>query len=92
MPAIEIGRICKKVNGRETGKRCVIVDIIDKNFVLITGPKTITNVKRRRVNVNHVEPTSETLNITRGESDETIVEKAKTDGKLEILTQTVNPS
>jgi len=28
-----------KRSGREEGKRCVIVDVLDKNFVLITAQK-----------------------------------------------------
>ncbi len=39
MPTIEVGRVCVKLNGRETGLKCVIVDVIDKNFVLVTGPQ-----------------------------------------------------
>ncbi|RLG55185.1 MAG: 50S ribosomal protein L14e, partial [Candidatus Hydrothermarchaeota archaeon] len=54
MPAIEIGRVCVKTAGREAGKRCVIVDIIDKNFVLVDGPE----VQRRRCNIKHLEPTT----------------------------------
>jgi len=56
MPAIEVGRICVKIAGREAGRKCVIVDIIDENYVLITGPKQLTGVKRRRCNINHIEP------------------------------------
>ncbi len=74
MPAIEVGRICVKKTGREAGKRCVIVDIIDKNFVLITGPKSVTGVKRRRVNVNHINVTEETIKIKRGASDEEVAQ------------------
>ena len=70
MPAIDIGRICVKLSGREAGRKCIVVDIVDKNFVLVTGPKQITGVKRRRVNVNHIEPTERKANIKRGESDE----------------------
>lgn len=70
MPATDIGRICVKLSGREAGKKCVIVDVIDKNFVLIAGPKQINGVKRRRVNVSHIEPTERKVNISRGESDE----------------------
>ncbi|HDJ97286.1 MAG TPA: 50S ribosomal protein L14e, partial [Thermofilum sp.] len=44
----DVGRICVKTMGREAGKKCVIVDIIDDNFVLITGPKAASGVKRRR--------------------------------------------
>lgn len=72
MPAIEVGRICIKLSGRESGKRCVIVDVIDKNFVLITGPKGVTGVKKRRVNINHIKPLEEKIKIKKGASDEEI--------------------
>ncbi len=75
MPAVEIGRICIKTHGRESGKECVIVDIIDKSFVLITGPQSVSGVKRRRVNLSHLEPTDTVLDINRGSTDED-VEKA----------------
>lgn len=73
MPAIDIGRICVKLVGREAGKKCVIVDVVDKNFVLVTGPKQLNGVKRRRVNVNHIEITDRKVEIKRGESDEGLV-------------------
>lgn len=73
MPAIEVGRICVKIAGREAGKKCVIVDVIDKNFVLVTGPKKVNGVKRRRVNVNHIEPTEKNVKVSRGESDDEIL-------------------
>jgi len=69
MPAIDIGRICVKLSGREAGRKCIVVDVIDKNFALITGPKQLNGVKRRRVNVSHIEPTERKANIRRGESD-----------------------
>ena len=84
MPAIEVGRICVKTSGRETGMRCVIVEIIDKNFVLITGPKSITGVKRRRANVNHIRPTEDTIKIRRGASDEDIAKALPKTGKVEV--------
>jgi len=74
MPAIEVGRICVKTTGRETGKRCVIVDLIDKNFALVTGPQSVTGVKRRRANISHLEPTEEKIKIKRGASDEDVAE------------------
>ena len=74
MPAIEVGRICIKTRGREAGKKCVIVDLIDKNFVLITGPKSLTGVRRRRVNIRHLSPTEEKINISRGASDEEVLQ------------------
>ena len=72
MPSIEVGRICVKLNGRETGEKCVIVDVIDKNFVLITGPKKISGVRRRRTNVKHLEPTDDMIEVKKGASDEDV--------------------
>ncbi|MCS7120071.1 MAG: 50S ribosomal protein L14e [Candidatus Bathyarchaeota archaeon] len=74
MPAIEVGRICVKLRGREAGKKCVIVDLIDKNFALITGPKSLTGVRRRRVNINHLRPMEEKIEIKRGATDEEVTE------------------
>jgi len=92
MPAIEVGRICVKLTGREAGRKCVIVDMIDKSFILITGPKTVTGIKRRRVNINHVEPLQDKIAIKRGASDEEVVEALKASGKLEEMAQTVKPA
>ena len=92
MAAMEVGRICVKNVGREAGKKCVIVDIVDKNFVLITGPKTVSGIKRRRANINHLEPTQEKLNINRGATDEEITEVLKTADKLNEMTETAKPT
>jgi len=92
MPAIEVGRICVKICGREAGKKCVIVDIIDKSFVLVTGPKSVTGVKRRRANINHLEPLAEKIDIKRGASDEEVIEALKKKGLLEAMAQPVKPA
>lgn len=81
MPAIEIGRICIKTVGREAGQKCIVVDLIDKNFVLITGPKKVTGIKRRRSNVNHVKPTEYVIDIDRGASDADVEKALKAAGK-----------
>lgn len=91
MPAIEVGRVCVKVAGREAGRKCVIVDVMDKSFVLITGPKTVTGIKRRRANVNHIEPLQDRVEIKRGAADEEVVETLKATGKLEEMAQIVKP-
>lgn len=83
MPAIEVGRICVKIKGREAGRRCVILDIIDKNFVLVTGPKNVTGIRRRRVNINHLKPTEEVIKIRRGASDEEVYKALAESGNLE---------
>jgi large subunit ribosomal protein L14e len=92
VPAIEVGRICVKICGREAGKKCVIVDIIDKSFVLVTGPKSVTGVKRRRANTNHLEPLAEKIEIKRAASDEEVIEALKKKGLLDIMAQPVKPA
>ncbi len=91
MPAIEIGRICLKVAGREAGRKCVIVDIIDENFVLITGPKSLTGVKRRRVNIKHIEPLDKRIKIKRGASDEEVLKAIAEEGLTEFMKEIVRP-
>ncbi|TRO49255.1 50S ribosomal protein L14e [Candidatus Bathyarchaeota archaeon] len=86
MPAIEVGRVCVKVAGRESGLKCVIVDVMDKSFVVVTGPIKVTGVKRRRVNINHVAPTEDVIPIKRGASDEEVTQMIKADDKLEMVT------
>jgi large subunit ribosomal protein L14e len=92
MPAAEVGRICVKLSGREAGRKCVVVDLTDKSFVLITGPKEVTGVKRRRANINHIEPLQDSIEIQRGASDEEVTEALKSAGKLEAMAQTVKPA
>jgi large subunit ribosomal protein L14e len=67
--------------GREAGHHCVIVDIVDKNYLVIDGLK----VKRRRVNYNHIEPLADTIDIKKGakhEEVEAAIKKAKLEKKL----------
>jgi len=90
--AIEVGRICVKTYGREAGKKCVIVDVIDKNFVLVTGPTSVNKVKRRKANVNHIEPTQEKIEIKRSATDEEIVNALKSAGKLEDMGKPIKVS
>lgn len=91
MPAIEVGRLCVKLSGREAGMKCVVVDVVDKSFALITGPKTVSGVRRRRVNINHVEPLEESVDVKRGASDEDVAQVLKKAGKLEEMAKPVSP-
>ncbi|MDR0913465.1 MAG: 50S ribosomal protein L14e [Methanobrevibacter sp.] len=60
MVAIEVGRVCVKIAGREAGEKCVILDIIDESFVEVVGE----SVKNRRANINHLEPTGDTIAVS----------------------------
>jgi large subunit ribosomal protein L14e len=85
MPAIEVGRICIKQVGREVGKKCVIIDVMDKSFVLVTGPKKVTGIKRRRVNINHVMPLQDKIEVKRGASDDEVAQVLQAEGKLDLM-------
>lgn len=89
--AIEVGRLCVKLSGREAGMKCVVVDVVDKSFALITGPKSVSGVRRRRVNINHVEPLEESVDVKRGASDEDVAQVLKKAGKLEEMAKPVSP-
>ncbi|WP_371806175.1 50S ribosomal protein L14e [Candidatus Lokiarchaeum ossiferum] len=62
MPVFEVGRVAYKTLGREAGLACVIVEVIDKSYVLVDGIK----VRRRRANVRHLAPTPEKIDIKKG--------------------------
>jgi large subunit ribosomal protein L14e len=69
---INIGRICVKLAGREAGKKCVVVEAVDDNFVIIDGA-----VRRKKCNIKHLEPLGETMKISKGASHEEIVKEFK---------------
>lgn len=77
----EVGRVCLKLAGREAGKYCVIVKKMDEGFVMVTGPKSLTRVKRRRCNINHLEPIEEKVKI-KAEATDAEVLKAYQEASL----------
>lgn len=64
---------------------------MDKSFVLVTGPKKVSGVRRRRTNINHIEPTQVKLDVTRGASDEEITSVLEAAGMLEEMAQPAKP-
>ncbi len=87
MPAIEVGRLCVKQAGRECCHKCVVIDVMDKSFVLVTGPKKLTGVKRRRVNINHIMPLEEKIEIKRAASDDEVAQALEAQGKIDLMKQ-----
>lgn len=65
---IEIGKLCVKLTGRDAGKECLIVDILDKSFVLIDG-----NTRRRKCNIDHLELLQQKADIKKGAAHEEVV-------------------
>jgi len=86
MSSVKVGRVCVKTRGRESGKKCVVVDVIDKSFVLITGPKKLTGVKRRRVNIDHIRPLDLKVDIKKGATDKAITDALEKMGKINEMT------
>jgi len=85
MPAIEIGRICVKTFGREKGKKCVVVDVVDDSFVIVTGPPSLTGVRRRRSNLRHIQATEEMIEVKKAATDEEVVKAAEKGKKIGFL-------
>ena len=64
---MEIGRECTKIAGRESGNIAVVIDTINANFVMIDG-----YVRRKRCNVNHLDPTPLVIKIPKNASTEDV--------------------
>jgi len=82
---ISVGSVCIKTSGREKGKYAVVVKKIDENFVLVTGPKKLTGVKRRKANILHLKETGYTLQIKEDASDEEVLNAWKSSGLVNKL-------
>lgn len=86
MSAFNIGRIVTKIMGREAGRKAVVTQLLDKNFVEISGPYEISGIKRRRVNIDHIEPTSYSLELNLdNNSDEAISELLNSNAEIKKL-------
>ena len=64
-----------KTVGREAGSYCVIVEKKDDSYVVVTGPKHLSGVRRRNCNTRHLEPLETVLSIA-ADADDKAVEKA----------------
>ena len=82
---LEPGRVVLKIAGREAGKYAVIVDTVKDNFALITGPKSITGVKRRKCNIDHIEPTEHKFDVKQDVDDSSLENIWKSSGLIEKL-------
>lgn len=66
---MNIGRVCKILRGKDAGDCCAIVDRIDKNFVLVDGK----GIKRKKVNIMHLEPLPAVLEIGKNANTDAVV-------------------
>ena len=63
----EVGSVCMKLAGRDAGKRCVIVDVVDKYTVVIDG-----ETRRRKCNLKHLEPLGQKVDVSKGASTQEV--------------------
>lgn len=80
---LDVGRVCLKIAGRSAGKYCVVVDVVDKTFVLIDG-----QTKRKRCNMMHLEPTQDIVEIKKGASHADVVKALE---KIKIAVTETKP-
>jgi large subunit ribosomal protein L14e len=64
---IRVGRVCVKLAGRDAGKKCVIIDVLDNKTVLIDG-----ETRRRKCNIMHLAILDETVNVSKNASHEAV--------------------
>lgn len=57
----EIGRICIKLSGKDAGKLCVVIDLVNEITVFVDGYS-----RRKKCNLKHLEQTEYVVNIFRG--------------------------
>ncbi|MDW8044035.1 MAG: 50S ribosomal protein L14e [Nitrososphaerota archaeon] len=81
----QIGRIAVKKRGREAGLKCVVVDVVKDDMLLVTGPKDVSGVRRRRVNVMHLAFTPHRVRIRRGATDEEVKRALEEAGLLDYV-------
>ena len=91
MTAIQIGRVVVKTNGREAGKKGVIVNLIDQNYVLLTGPKSLTSVRRRKCNISHIEPTDKVVSVKRDATDEEVAAAIEAGSLKDFMQKAIVP-
>ncbi|HJX05436.1 MAG TPA: 50S ribosomal protein L14e [Candidatus Nanoarchaeia archaeon] len=56
----ELGRMCVKIAGRDAGKRCLVIDVLDDKNVMIDG-----ETRRRKCNIKHLEPLDKVLSVNK---------------------------
>jgi len=79
MSLFEVGRLAVKLAGRDAGKTCIVIKVIDDNFVMIDG-----QTRRRKCNTKHLEPLNTIIKINKDASHADITAEFKK-LKLKVL-------
>ena len=82
---MEIGQVCYKIAGRDAGGCCVILEVIDKNYVLVDG-----ETRRKKCNIRHIEPVNVKLKVTKNSSKEDILNLLENEGLVKPKKKNAN--
>ncbi len=83
--AVEIGRLVIKIAGRDAGLKGVVINILGGHRVLVTGPKTLTGLRRKPVNLRHLILLPHKVNIERESSDEEVLKALERQNLVEYM-------
>jgi len=72
---VEIGRVCLINYGPYEGKICVIIDVVDQNRALVSGPENKTGVPRHAINFKRLVLTSIKIKIGRSVRQKTLTKE-----------------
>ncbi|HIJ99192.1 TPA: 50S ribosomal protein L14e [archaeon] len=67
---LEVGRVCIKTAGHETGLKCIVIDNAGDGFAIVVGPR----VKKRRCNIRHLEILPHKIDLKKGASEKEAVD------------------
>ena len=76
---VEVGDVGMKLAGRDAGKICAVVELVDKNYVIIDGA-----TRKRKCNLSHLEFLNRKIKIKKNASSDD-VRKALRDAGFEII-------
>lgn len=76
-----------KIAGRDARKKCVVVEVLDNNFVMIDG-----ETRRRKCNVGHLEPLNIAVELNAGADNATVVAVLKDAGIVCVEKKEMNKS
>lgn len=72
---VEVGDIALKIAGRDAGKLCVVIDVMNNNFVLIDG-----ETRKRKCNPKHLEFLNKKIKVRKGATTDDVREALKEAG------------
>lgn len=73
---LEVGRVCRKVKGREAGRYCVVVEKPEKGSVLVDGRE----IRRKKTSIRQLEPLPVVLKLKKDAKTADVVKALEKEG------------